>query len=432
MKYYMLSVLVYLFVCQSAFKNETNKKPEGKAFDKLLPWKPGYLDIHHINTGAGDAAFFILPDGTSMLFDCGDMDAGNFNEKYKPLKASGLHPSDSLTAGQWIINYINQVFPEGSVPRIDYALISHFHSDHYGLVRPGVKPSNSGKYQLTGITEVGEYIPIKTLIDRNAPDYDYPVDLKTRYKENQTFQNYLKFIEYQSKTNGLKVEALKPGRSDQIILLNNAQKYPDFAVRNVKNNGSIWKGRGNDIFEYFSRDSVLNEKGNFNENPLSLAIKISYGKFDYFTGGDMTGLQGYGKPRWFDVETPVANVVGEVEVTTLNHHGNRDATNENFVKALAPAVIVQQSWCSDHPGQEVYERLISKSLYQGGRDIFATNIHDETKVTLGPWFTNAYRSMEGHIMIRVMPGGDEYYTFVLDDTLASLHVRDKFGPYKSR
>ena len=59
----------------------------------------------------------------------------------------------------------------------------------------------------------------------------------------------------------------------------------------------------------------------YNENTLSLALKVSYGKFDYFTGGDMTGLQGFGLPIWFDMETPVAKVVGKIEALSLNHHG---------------------------------------------------------------------------------------------------------------
>jgi hypothetical protein len=38
----------------------------------LPPWQPGNLDIHIINTGRGDAALLILPDGTSLQFDAGD------------------------------------------------------------------------------------------------------------------------------------------------------------------------------------------------------------------------------------------------------------------------------------------------------------------------------------------------------------------------
>jgi hypothetical protein len=35
------------------------------------PWREGYLDIHHISTGSGNATFMVFPDGTTLLFDAG-------------------------------------------------------------------------------------------------------------------------------------------------------------------------------------------------------------------------------------------------------------------------------------------------------------------------------------------------------------------------
>jgi hypothetical protein len=229
----------------------------------------------------------------------------------------------------------------------------------------------------------------------------------------------------------MKLAGLQAGSNRQIVLKNTPNKYSTFQVRNVKANGTIWTGSGDETFTYFPADTVL-QNGKFNENPLSLGLKISYGKFDYFTGGDMTGMQGFGLPWWFDVETPVAKAVGQVEATTMNHHGNRDAMNENFVKTLAPQVAVQQVWCSDHPGQEVFHRLASTALYPGARDLFATGMHEETTVTYGPWFKNAYRSMQGHVVIRVLPGGNTYYVYTLNDTTTTRTVTGKYGPYTAR
>ena len=39
--------------------------------------------------------------------------------------------------------------------KLDYALISHFHGDHMGVIVPGSPRSPNG-YQLSGITEVAE------------------------------------------------------------------------------------------------------------------------------------------------------------------------------------------------------------------------------------------------------------------------------------
>ena len=314
--------------------------------------------------------------------------------------------------------------------QIDYALISHFHADHYGDLTDSCSSSAKGEYKLTGVTEVGDIIPIRKMIDRNYPDYDFPVNLQTYYRrEPSTFLNYLAFVRHHVATRTMEAEALVAGSNEQVCLKYSPGTYPTFNVRNVKANGTIWTGDSDSTLKYFSRGDVLDARGRFNENPLSIAIKISYGDFDYFTGGDLTGLQGNGQQEWFDVETPVALAVGKVEASVLNHHGNRDATNEFFLRRLAPRTVVQQSWCSDHPGQEVLHRLISRHLYEGSREIFATNIQLETQVTFGTHLTKNYASLSGHVVIRVLPGGEDYYVLVLDDRVPTITLKEIFGPY---
>jgi ribonuclease BN (tRNA processing enzyme) len=169
------------------------------------------------------------------------------------------------------VQYIKQVFPNTEQPVIDYALLTHYHDDHIGGLTSKTKTAVNGAYKLTGITDVGEALPIRKLIDRDYPEYNFPTDLRIAYqKEPSIFINLQRFIGYQQKNNGMATEKLKP------------------AIRGIKTNGTIWTGQGNETLTYFTADSALDPNGRFNENPLSLAIKISYGKFDYFTGGDNT------------------------------------------------------------------------------------------------------------------------------------------------
>lgn len=388
---------------------DQQKTESAEPLQKLPKWQEGYLDIHHINTGSGNATFFVLPDGTTMLFDAGSMDKKAFEEKYAPLKATSPVPDNSRSTAEWISAYIKNVAPKAHQNAIDYALISHFHSDHYG-----------------SLMDLAQEIPFAKIIDRNSPNLDFPVDLKTYLKDDKIFQGYLSFISNEK----VKVEALKVGSKSQIHLLKNQSKYPSFSIRNIKSNGTIWTGVDNKTTEYFTAGDMTSfYKGGYNENPLSLALKLSYGSFDYFTGGDNTGLQGYGLPKWFDVETPMAKVVEQVEVTTLNHHGNRDATNAFFVKTLNPNVVIQQLWCSDHPGQEVYQRLIHHDEETMERDIFSTNMHLETLVTYGPWFRDNYKSLQGHIVVRVAHNGATFMVYVLDE--ATLNIKKYYGPYQS-
>ena len=133
-------------------------------------------------------------------------------------------------------------------------------------------------------------------------------------------------------------------------------------------------------------------------------------------------------PAWFDVETPMAKAVGELEVTTLCHHGCRDAVNDNFLQLLHPQVVVQQTWSSNHPGEEVLHRMI----YRGISNVFATNIQDATQTALGFWLINNYKSLKGHVIVRVLPGGNEFYVLIAATNKGKVEVNKVFGPYSSR
>src|SRR5215210_1958807 len=54
------------------------------AGDVFPKWTAGTLDIHHINTGLGNAAFLMFPDGTTMLIDAGN--GGNLPPRGTPPK----------------------------------------------------------------------------------------------------------------------------------------------------------------------------------------------------------------------------------------------------------------------------------------------------------------------------------------------------------
>lgn len=409
---------------------------------KPLPsWQEGYLDIHHINTGRGDAAFYIFPDGTTLLVDAGERDPTGpwiFTPRSAP-----LHPNYSRTPSEWIVHYIEKVMPDDGEPRIDYAMITHFHDDHFGSYYPGAPLSKTGAYYLTGITGVGEHIPIGKMIDRGYPDYDYPYDMKEAVqqiaKDNayvaqhvRTIENYWNFIDYHVANSGMKAEKLQAGRNDQIALLHSPERHENFKVQNIKSNGTIWTGKGTETYEYLPDFSQMSREEMQGENPLSLVIRIDYGNFRYYTGGDCPGIADLGKPAWFDVATPVAKAVGEVDVAVLDHHGNRDSHNEFNVSTLRPRVWIQQTWSANHPGNEVLRRITSTYLYPGPRDLFATNILEANKHVIGPSLENAYKSTEGHIVLRVLPGGDTYHVIILDDESEEIPVKAVFGPYETK
>jgi hypothetical protein len=264
------------------------------------------------------------------------------------------------------------------------------------------------------------------MLDRGWPDYNYPAPLN-----DPTVTNYRAFLEWQRKNNGMQVERLKAGRNDQIVLRRDAAKYPNFEVRNVAANGEVWTGVGSNTRAHHPRVADLKPEEYPTENMCSMVIRVSYGKFDFYSGGDIPGARREGAPLWNDMETPVAQVVGPVEVSVLNHHGNRDSQNAFFIASLRPQVFLIPVWSADHPGHDVLERMYSERLYPGPRDVFATNMLEANRLVIGP-LLDRLKSAQGHIVVRVEPGGDRFRVIILDDSTESYRVKAVHGPYQSR
>jgi hypothetical protein len=88
-------------------------------------------------------------------------------------------------------------------------------------------------------------------------------------------------------------------------------------------------------------------------------------------------------------------------------------------------------------------RLTSDRIAPGPRDIFMTNggwagrnehIVKKFGEQIGrQHIENLKRvTQQGHIVVRVVPGGDSYQVFVLTDADESLRVKSIHGPYQSR
>jgi hypothetical protein len=323
------------------------------------------------------------------------------------------------------MRYINRIIEQAPKPQIDYALLSHFHWDHMGQANEDTPLSKSGAYKLTGLTTIAEQIPIKTMLDRGWPDYNYPVELN-----DPTMINYKAFLKWQMDNNNMQVKRFQPGSNDQIVLKNKPEAYPGFEVRNLAANGEVWTGVHNVTRQHYPPLGML-ERGSFpDENMCSVAMRVSYGKFDYFTGGDLRGIPKDGFPHWQDLETPIAQAVGPVEVSQLNHHGYIDSQNAFFVSALRPQVWLLSVWDSAHPSPMVYKRLQAKELYPGPRDIFATGMHEANKLVLVG--LDKLASDQGHIVIRVAPNGNTFKVIVLDDEVEDGKIKSVHGPYICR
>jgi hypothetical protein len=407
------AVLATLLAAVAATPRAQTPGPGGQ----LPPWTPGVLDIHHIATGEGNATFFVLPDGTTLLVDAGAATAGR-----APLAPPV--PNDGRRAGEHIAAYIRRMMPPAREPALDYALVTHFHADHMGFVTDASPVSRRGDYRLAGITDVADAVPVHRLLDRGWPDYDYPGPVPN-------IENYRRFIAARAQAGDLAVARFQAGRDDQLRLLRDAAAYPTFDIRNLAVNGDVWTGSGTATRRVFPPLETLARDDWPNENICSAAFLLRYGPFSYYTGGDQEGMPPDGYPAWQDVETPIAQSIGHpVDVVVVDHHGSIEPANAFFLKTLRPRVDIVPAWSTTHPAPVVLKRLLNERIYAGPRDIFILEFRDETKAAIGPRAAQV-ASDHGHVVVRVAPGGTSYLVYVLDDRSGTYAVRSVHGPYPS-
>ncbi len=131
--------------------------------DRLPPWTPGTLDIHHIDTGVGNATFILAPDGITILIDCGATRGG-------PPASTALRPDDSRAAGEWVARYALRHARAANRTTLDYIVATHVHPDHIGSPLNG-DPRAAAGYTLTGLSQVDALMPADLVVDRGFPDY---------------------------------------------------------------------------------------------------------------------------------------------------------------------------------------------------------------------------------------------------------------------
>ena len=362
----------------------------------LPRWTPGVMEIHQIATGRGNAALLILPDGTSLLVDAGD--AGNGLPETDP------HPDASRPPGEWIARYAKRHLPPDT-KRLDYALITHFHADHMG-----------------GLADFARELPIATLIDRGWPDYRYPV-------ADVSLAAYRRFLDG-ARGDGMSVEGFRAGSNSQIRLRHNPAAYPTLEIRNIIGNGQLWTGEDDAARPLFPALDTIARGDWPTENMCSLGIRVTYGRFRYFTGGDLTGAADPGFPAWHAMEAAAAPVIGKVDVHVVNQHGSIGEESEPFLRTLASTVLIVPSWAASHPAPDVLKRVMNSRLPPDTRFVFVTDLRPAARIVIGPRAARL-AGPPGHIVVRVAEGGESYRVYVLSADDERDRVIAMKGPFRA-
>src|SRR4051794_10979190 len=97
-------------------------------------------------------------------------------------------------------------------------------------------------------------------------------------------------------------------------------------------------------------------------NSESISTLIEYNNFDYLVSGDLTGGGSTSTAKTPDVETYVAQMVGDVDVVQLDHHGSTTANNQGFLSALKAEVAFAQTGDNNgfgHPNRETANKFLN-------------------------------------------------------------------------
>ena len=379
----------------------------------LALWRQGELDLHFVYTGRGENMFYRFPDGTTMVNDTGDF--------YRPKEVKNIpwHPRRDFLGGEVMARYLERHL---SSPSIDYAVVSHWHTDHVGNPDLGCRTAKDGR-RICGLALLGEKYAFK-----NYFDHQYP-DLGKYGSEDKSLSMMREFLEAKKKE-GLHCEKFRPGALNQIRLVNDKDGCyrNSFSIRNVCANGVCWTG-GEECVDYAAiHVKAAGKEVKINQNLLSMGFVVQYGKFRYWAGGDVSGFLKDADGRPFNYEAVVGKSVGPVTVCKTNHHAWKDAMVKEFVEEVKAAAYITNLWCPHHIQDCNMQHISSRKLYSGERLVFPTFVPElpKQKWPDAPWWRDIVPG-GGHVVVRVAPGGETYKIYQLESKDESQRVKAVFA-----
>jgi len=231
------------------------------------------LDVYVIDVEGGNATLFVSPTGESLLMDTGNVPPGAVRDAGRIVAAA----------------------KDAGLKQIDHLIITHWHGDHFG-----------------GLAELAPQIPIKEFIDHGP-----------NVQPGQAADDFLQKTYPQLIANA-KHTVAKPG--DKIRL------GAGLDVTVVTSAGEVIKTPlpGGGANPYCSQYKAGDNNA---EDPMSVGIFITYGKFRAVHLGDIT------KNKELELMCPT-NRLGSVDVLLGLHHGQASSNSPVLVHALHPRVAI--------------------------------------------------------------------------------------------
>ncbi len=235
------------------------------------------LDIYMIDVEGGNATLFVAPSGESLLIDTGN-----------------VAPDAAIRDSGRIMLAIK----DARLTQIDNLIITHWHGDHYG-----------------GLAELAKHIPIRHFIDHGP-----------NVQPSPAVDEFLAKVYPQLIANA-KHTVAKPGDTIAVAGLN---------VQVVTSAGETIKtalpgaGAPNPYCASF-KPAQSNA-----EDPMSVGIYVSFGKFRTIHLGDLT------KNKEFELMCP-NNRIGTVDLFLGLHHGQNSSNSQVMIHAAHPRVAIMNN-----------------------------------------------------------------------------------------